>query len=88
MTEFDWLGDRRLDSSGCNFHDDCLTCPLPKCVLEMTPTDRKYLRRGTSPREESLRTQAMVQELVNMGTKFGQAYEVVGKNMGVTRRTV
>ena len=32
-------------ADGCELHDDCFTCPLPKCRYEMTPIEvSKYLK--------------------------------------------
>ena len=34
--------DRLAADTGCEIHDDCLTCPRPSCILD-TPKERKLL---------------------------------------------
>lgn len=53
----------RLPENGCELHDDCLSCPLPVCIEEQTPEERKR----TMQQLEARKTDPAVPSLPDRG---------------------
>lgn len=62
-----------LPYNGCSYHDDCLTCPLPKCRYDMAPKQA-----------EAMYTMYRVVQLHENGVPV---HEIMAQ-LGVSRRTV
>lgn len=64
---------RKQVVSGCEFWDDCDTCPLPKCVEEMPRVARPALRR-------KLKAWKLIKE--------GYTIEQIADKLGMSTRTI
>ena len=45
--------DRMAKDTGCSEHDDCLTCPLPKCRYDIAGWNSKAVKRHDAIRQLS-----------------------------------
>ena len=65
--------------SGCRIHPDCLNCPLPVCIEDMTTAEA----RQTVKYHEDERTDQIVRELMERGKTRAQAVTSLTRQMGV-----
>lgn len=62
--------------TGCQVHPACLSCPLPRCVLDEPPGQRAAARN----RERDAAIIAAMQR--------GESVRQIGATLGISRRTV
>ncbi len=67
-------------TEGCRIHDDCLNCPLPVCIEDMTPEDaRRAIRR-----HEDERIDRGIREMTTRGMTKRQAVTSLAERMGLS----
>ncbi|GAH56342.1 unnamed protein product, partial [marine sediment metagenome] len=66
--------DRMAEDTGCSEHDDCLTCPFPKCIY-----DDNY---GVV-RARNAKRQLVIRQMLQHDSVKG-----VARQLGVSERTV
>ena len=70
---------RPENPNGCRAHGDCLSCPLPVCIEELTPADARRAVREHETRMMDLR----VREMTGRGITRGEAVRRLACQMGV-----
>ena len=65
--------------SGCRIHPDCLNCPLPVCIEDMTPAEA---RRTVKYHKDEGKYQ-IVREMMERGKTRAQAVTSLTRQMGV-----
>ena len=68
-----------FNPNGCRIHPDCLNCPLPVCIQDMTPAEA----RQTVKYHEDEGKDQRVRELMERGITRGQAVISLTRQMGV-----
>ena len=69
---------------GCRFSTSCLNCHLPKCALDMTPSEAKRLRAGLAAKALVARAQV----LLDRGVRKHAAVAMLAAQDGVLPRTI
>ena len=67
------------NSNGCRIHDDCLNCPLPVCIEDMTRAEARQMVKE----HEDERTDQRVKELMERGITRRQAVISLSGQLGV-----
>ena len=63
------------EDTGCSFSPSCLSCALPRCVLDMTPSQVAQLRRARLRGGRPLTaTETAVESLVDRGSYAGRRH--------------
>ncbi len=68
--------------TGCEIHHDCLTCPLPRCIEEMTYGERKRLHTAI---QDNMLCRS-IQDLMNHGMTKKDAISQTASRLGVKHR--
>ena len=68
-----------FNPNGCRIHPDCLNCPLPVCIQDMTPAEA----RQTVKYHEDEGKDQRIRELMERGITRGQAVISLTRQMGV-----
>ena len=70
---------RTSNPNGCRIHDDCLNCPLPVCIEDMTRAEARQMVKE----HEDERTDQRVKELMERGITRRQAVISLTGQLGV-----
>ena len=70
---------RPATPNGCRAHGDCLSCPLPVCIEEMTPAEARRTVREHETEMMDLRVRAMT----GRGITRGEAVRRLAGQLGV-----
>ena len=74
--------DRLAKDTGCEVHDDCLTCPLPECIYETKKQRNPQARTG---KIRQLYPDKSIEELAHMfGVTSGTIYRDLRGSNGST----
>ena len=77
------------EDTGCSFSPSCLSCPLPRCVLDMTPSEVAQLRRARLRGGRPLTaTETAVESLVAQGATLDGAIGRIAAQEGVTKQAI
>ena len=73
---------------GCDFSPSCLSCPLPRCVEELTPRQVAAVKHSAQADRTAWKLHARVQHLIERGISNEAAFAMLAAEDGVTVRSI
>ena len=67
--------DKMAKNTGCELHNDCLTCPLPQCQYDVHGPGRNVLRR--QEREELIKQKHCSESMEEIADELGVSTQTV-----------
>ena len=74
---------RSYGPTGCEFHPNCLDCPLPKCVLDMTQEEVQKLQEQKARMDHRRTMLNRMDTLVEQGVPRHKAIQMIAQYMGI-----